>query len=229
MNMSNREELNKVMKDFDKQMNKIKILDKIEHSTSFRFKLKYALVFCFIFIVCGTMFLLKHDDEIMLSTNDIIKINETDHLVKQDLPVNQRVKVENKEFNNKEFYFLEQLIVPEDLKLNMMNERYVYTASMDSVYSLNEKDLFDYIVNYGNDETYVSIAYSKKGVTLSHYPFENGEVSKINHIEMIITEFMDEYFVCFDFNEFHFDIRCKNIEKEELLEVLKSLTDHDEN
>ena len=188
--------INKVNNEFNVNKNYNEIINKIENKKRFSFKVSYALCsFVFIFLISTYM---------INSKINYININDINNL-----SINSNYKLEEANFISRSTIF------------NVPNE-YSMVNKFD-VYNNNEmvNEMIVYKYNNENSNKEIKVSYSEENKPLCEYNLDNIEDSYINSNKVKIYNYENTYIVEFKYNDIYYNIITKNIEKNELIDLLK--------
>ena len=236
--MNNKEKLIKILdKDFNKKDNLDIIYKKINRNYRFKINIKYAYSFSLI-IVFVCIFLINNKDKKLEENNtnintsqntfngEIYKENdEFDSLPNTNEEICKTLKY--KEIDKIEGYnFYKYLNISDEYNAFIMYEVY----AKENIDSEEFDKLNNYIISYKvkkKEEEFkeIEISFSRDNIPITNYEFKNFETNtiKISDIDVIIYTSENIEVLVFEYNNINFSIRTFNVEKSELMNLLKSI------
>ena len=218
-------------KEFDREKNYHSIISKIERVSSMK-KKRYIFVPTFalamvVVAIIGYNFIktlipkqiniLRYDESLEITLN----INEMKELALTSLDAD--VKMVQIEDLPEKFNFINDINIPEDLKLDNCYNIYTRNSIEEPVYDV----LHDYVFAYHTEDNItrnITIAFSEIDEPLRDYYIKDHELkSKIGDVELEISQYENMYIVTFSYNNLNFDIETNGITEDELVELLVSI------
>lgn len=217
-------------KKFDREKNYHSIISKIERVSSMK-KKRYIFVPTFalaivVVAIIGYNFIKTPSKTIIISEDDknieiTLNINEMKELATTSLDADIKM-IEIEELPEK-FSFMNDINIPEDLKLDNCYNIYTRNSIEEPEYDV----LHDYVFNYHTEDNImrnITIAFSEIDKPLGDYYIDNQELkSKIGDVELEISQYKNMYIVTFSYNNLNFDIETNGITEDELVELLVSI------
>ena len=217
-------------KKFDREKNYHSIISKIERVSSMK-KKRYIFVPTFalaivVVAIIGYNFIKTPSKTIIISEDDrnieiTLNINEMKELATTSLDADIKM-IEIEELPEK-FSFMNDINIPEDLKLDNCYNIYTRNSIEEPVYDV----LHDYVLDYQTEDNImrnITIAFSEIDKPLRDYYIDNQELkSKIGDVELEISQYKNMYIVTFSYNNLNFDIETNGITEDELVELLVSI------
>ena len=121
------------------------------------------------------------------------------------------------------FSFMNDINIPEDLKLDNCYNIYTRNSIEEPVYDV----LHDYVFDYHTGDNImrnITIAFSEIDKPLRDYYIDNQELkSKIGNVELEISQYKNMYIATFSYNNLNFDIETNGFTEDELVELLVSI------
>lgn len=236
--MNNKEKLIKVIDtEFNKKDNLDIIYKKINRNYRFKTNIKYAYSFCLI-IVFVCIFLINNKDKKLEENNTNINTSQNtfnSEIYKEndefDLLPNTNEEIcktlKYKEIDKIEGYnFYKYLNIGDEYNAFIMYE--VYTK--ENIDSEEFDKLNNYIISYKvkkKEEEFkeIEISFSRDNIPITNYEFKNFETNtiKISDIDVIIYISENIEVLVFEYKNINFSIRTFNVEKSELMNLLKSI------
>lgn len=225
-----------MQKEFDKDKNYEAILSKISSQESRKEKMhmKYLLIpACAVIAMFGIFLnpnIVQHENPpiMIVDGEDKIELNIVkidDNVAQTQLDVDVKI-IEMNEVPE-EFEFITKNKVLNELGLK--NNYCLYTR--ENLKTDEYNILHDYVFEYSNKENTknITVAFSKEGKPLRDYFFmekadnKDDKLSKINDLELKISQYKNMYIIEFSFNDINFDIETNGLTQDELVEFLKSI------
>jgi len=235
--MTNKEKIVKSMnKDFDKENNYNKIIEKIEKGKNMKTNKniwKWTLVPIGLILIIGGLSLINFkkdnvtlenyidkENNIKLYINDLNKMGVS--VLRMDADIK---KIPSNGINIPWLDILKGGIsIPEDL--NRFNGYSIYTRK-DKTSEYNILNCYVYNYTNQNDEDYrnIRIAFQDTNKPIRDYFFsdENSEETIINNQKLKIYKYEKIYFIEFKYRGYNFDIETSGITKQELSNLLVSI------
>ena len=217
-------------KEFDREKNYHSIISKIERVSSMK-KKRYIFVPTFalaivVVAIIGYNFIKTPSKTIIISEDDknieiTLNINEMKELATTSLDADIKM-IEIEELPEK-FSFMNDINIPEDLKLDNCYNIYTRNSIEEPVYDV----LHDYVLDYHTGDNImrnITIAFSEIDKPLRDYYIDNQELkSKIGNVELEISQYKNMYIATFSYNNLNFDIETNGFTEDELVELLVSI------
>ncbi len=217
-------------KEFDREKNYHSIISKIERVSSMK-KKRYIFVPTFalaivVVAIIGYNFIKTPSKTIIISEDDknieiTLNINEMKELATTSLDADIKM-IEIEELPEK-FSFMNDINIPEDLKLDNCYNIYTRNSIEEPVYDV----LHDYVFDYHTGDNImrnITIAFSEIDKPLRDYYIDNQELkSKIGNVELEISQYKNMYIATFSYNNLNFDIETNGFTEDELVELLVSI------
>ena len=236
--MNNKEKLIKILdKDFNKKDNLDIIYKKINRNYRFKTNIKYAYSFSLI-IVFVCIFLINNKDKNLEENNtnintsqntfngEIYKENdEFDSLPNTNEEICKTLKY--KEIDKIEGYdFYKHLNISDEYNAFVIYEVY----AKENIDSEEFDKLNNYIISYKvkkKEEEFkeIEISFSRDNIPITNYEYKNFETNTIKISDIDVIMYMSENIevLVFEYNNINFSIRTFNVEKRELMNLLKSI------
>lgn len=219
-----------IEKEFDKQQNYENILSKVERVSVMK-KLKYVLTPVFVLVtafvvITGVNGQKKEKTMNMADSNGsnievVLNINKLGNMGAAKLDVDVKI-IETKNLPEK-YEFINNILIPEELKLTHSYNRYTRKDIKVDNYDI----LYDYVFLYETKESnkHIILAFSELGEPLRDYfiNHDQSKKSKIGDTEVTIWQYKDLYMATFTYNNINFDIETTKLSEEELVKLLISI------
>ncbi len=228
--MTNKDNLkNSIDKDFNKIKNYDAIIKKTERVEKMNKQLKFAFVpICLLAIILGSVFLNNNNDlqdkPIVKKYNNSIYINNFDEKIGGALKLDVDIKSVQLSEISERFQFATSLIIPSDL--NQKDIYALYISDDGKVEDRKYDILHDYVIHYTseNQDRGVRISFSEKGRPIRDYLLGDVEkLSKINNIDVEISQYKDLFLATFKHDNLFFDIETNGLNEGELIVLLESV------
>ena len=175
------------------------IMKKVNEKPKYRLSYILTPVFTVILIVFGLIIFNTNIYINNLSNDIFVPIRSTFSLIEYDV--------------EKDYAFIKNIKIPKEL--DKKEEGANYTG-------LNSLEISEYILTFYNIELdkSIKIVFSQADVSILD---EKLKSTKIKKEEVTIASYGDNYYVDFSHNELNFNITTKNIDKKELINLIKSI------
>ena len=202
--------MNKTIKDiFDEKINKKeiynKVLFKLERKNSMKNNsvLRYVIPTFVMIIICA----------IFVVNNKEVGVDKQNIFVNEEISLNEIEKI---------LPFVKDVLIPNNLEGNRTGLMYASNDVTSERYNM----LIGYSIMYFNDDELVDIFVSeteKVRPRCLYYITDEMKPSFINGIEIKIGKYGNEYIVTFSYDNKYFDIETRNIDKNSLITLIKSI------
>lgn len=238
INMSNKKIFKEMYsKEFDKEENYKKILEKMEERKKVNKVFKYAVApVLALVLVIGGVFMIQNNSFNNFQNG---RVEEQDNQPGDKIVINQRsnqdmsgsVKIDARIDADSEDVKEESIVNKFNLQNLKVPERYTFESSY-ALYIREGKEthnyniLHDYVLNYESDERYhINISISLVGSPIRDYRFDNtnDRESTINGTKLLISKYSNSYLVTYKKDNINYDIETSGITEEELITLLKSI------
>ena len=224
-------------KEFDKEENYKKILEKMEERKKVNKVFKYAVApVLALVLVIGGVFMIQNNSFNNFQNG---RVEEQDNQPGDKIVINQRsnqdmsgsVKIDARIDADSEDVKEESIVNKFNLQNLKVPERYTFESSY-ALYIREGKEthnyniLHDYVLNYESDERYhINISISLVGSPIRDYRFDNtnDRESTINGTKLLISKYSNSYLVTYKKDNINYDIETSGITEEELITLLKSI------
>lgn len=218
--------MNKTIKDiFDEKINKKeiynKVLFKLERKNSMKNNsvLRYVIPTFVMIIICAIF--VVNNKEVGVDKQNIFvnEIKNKDEVIGdidgryEEISLNEIEKI---------LPFVKDVIIPNNLEENRTGLMYASNDVTSERYNM----LIGYSIMYFNDDELVDIFVSeteKVRPRCLYYITDEMKPSFINDIEIKIAKYGNEYIVTFSYDNKYFDIETRNIDKNSLITLIKSI------
>ena len=238
INMSNKKIFKEMYsKEFDKEENYKKILEKMEERKKVNKVFKYAVApVLALVLVIGGVFMIQNNSFNNFQNG---RVEEQDNQPGDKIVINQRsnqdmsgsVKIDARIDADSEDVKEESIVNKFNLQNLKVPERYTFESSY-ALYIRENKEthnyniLHDYVLNYESAEGYhINISISEIGLPIRDYRFDstNDKKSRINDTDLLISKYSSSYLVIYKKDNINYDIETSGITEEELITLLKSI------
>ncbi len=238
INMSNKKIFKEMYsKEFDKEENYKKILEKMEERKKVNKVFKYAVApVLSLALVIGGVFMIQNNSSNNFQNQ---RVEEQDNKLGDKIVINERsnqdmsgsVKIDARIDADSEDVKEESIVNKFNLQNLKVPERYTFESSY-ALYIRENKEthnyniLHDYVLNYESVEGYhINISISEIGLPIRDYRFDNtnDKESRVNDTDLLISKYSSSYLVIYKKNNINYDIETSGITEEELITLLKSI------
>lgn len=162
-----------------------------------------------------------------LNGNSNIELNINRLNNKDMLSFDADVKIIEMEEIPEEYKFMENISIPEEYVFENSYQVYTRESKDTDQYSV----LHDFVFHYRKDELNdIKIAFSKIETPIRDYYIENGKkVSKIQGVELNISQWKETYIITFKDKDLYFDLETTGITEEQLVDFLESIINRKKN
>ncbi len=224
-------------KEFDKEENYKKILEKMEERKKVNKVFKYAVApVLSLALVIGGVFMIQNNSSNNFQNQ---RVEEQDNKLGDKIVINERsnqdmsgsVKIDARIDADSEDVKEESIVNKFNLQNLKVPERYTFESSY-ALYIRENKEthnyniLHDYVLNYESVEGYhINISISEIGLPIRDYRFDNtnDKESRVNDTDLLISKYSSSYLVIYKKNNINYDIETSGITEEELITLLKSI------
>lgn len=178
---------------------------------------KYAIP-VFLVSICSVIFFSQKDLIFKTNNNENIHVNKLDNLLQSE----KVLEVEEVDIENipEKFNFINNINLPKSFTLDRRYNLYTRSNIEVSVFDILRDYVFQYRDINGNK---IVISFSEIGTPLKDYIVKNEVTSKINNIDVYISQYEDLYIVTFMYRDLYFSIEAENVNVEELTLLLESI------
>ena len=157
--------------------------------------------------------------ELSVSQDTDIQINELEGT--RMAKIDADVKNKNIEELPEKIKFMKNISIPEEFKQLDIYEIYTNSNPKERKYDL----LHDYVFNYKkDDDNEIKIALSMIEEPIRDYWYdEENKKSKIEDIDVEISQYQKLYMVTFKIDNIYFDIEANEITEDQLINIIKSI------